>query len=54
MLRAQEQGIAHAYLQPVAWEVESVQKVLGALVADELCYLCEVEAQTLQDLSPAV
>lgn len=36
LLRAQEQGVAHAYLQPVAWEVESVQKVLEALVADEL------------------
>ena len=35
-LGAQKQGVSHVYLQPVVWEVESVQEVLEALVGVRL------------------
>lgn len=51
---AQEQGVAHVHLQPVAREVKSVQEVLEAPVDVLLRQLRKVEAQTLKDLGLAV
>lgn len=51
---AQEQGAAHAHLQPVTQEADSVQEVLEAPVDVPRGQLREVEAQTLEDLGLAV